>query len=72
MTSHDLEVNASFVDMAHESNEDDISFFSFLPNARIRTYDLETGRPARLFLALEIMSGRLLWLCSLLRFWLRQ
>jgi hypothetical protein len=46
MTLAVLEVNASFVDMAHEYNEDDLSFYHSLPDVRIKTYDLETGRQA--------------------------
>ena len=46
MTAVALEINASFVDMAHEYNEDDLSFYRSLPNLQIKTYDLATGRPA--------------------------
>ena len=46
MTSSLLEIHATYVDLAHEYNDDDIAFYQHLPNATLEILDLQTGQPA--------------------------
>jgi hypothetical protein len=46
MDSAVIEVNASYIDIAHQYNEDDIDFYQQLPNFSISIFDLKTGKPA--------------------------